>query len=55
MTVKYLIKKLSELPQNLDVVLGCGSNIEIVKIEQYDRICPNADEETSDEQVVLIG
>ena len=55
MTVKQLIKKLSRLNPDLHCVLGCGSAIEIVKVEPFDRICPGADEETTDEKVVLIG
>lgn len=55
MTVKQLIKKLSKMDPNLHCVMGCGSAIEIVKVEPFDRICPGADEETTDEKVVLIG
>ena len=55
MTVKKLIKKLSKLDPDLHCVLGCGSAIEIVKVEPFDRICPGSDEETTDEKVVLIG
>lgn len=55
MTVKKLIKKLSKLDPNLHCVMGCGSAIEIVKVEPFDSICPGADEETTDEDVVLIG
>jgi len=55
MQVKTLIKKLSRLNPDLHCVLGCGSAIEIVKVEPFDSICPGADEETTDEDVVLIG
>lgn len=55
MTVKQLIKKLSRLNPDLHCVMGCGSAIEIVKVEPFDSICPGADEETTDEDVVLIG
>jgi hypothetical protein len=55
MTVKQLIKKLSRLNPDLHCVMGCGSAIEMVKVEPFDSICPGADEETTDEDVVLIG
>lgn len=59
MTVKKLIKKLSKLPQDLPVMLGCGSDIEIVKVERYDHISPGIGEAPRDEDnndmCVLIG
>jgi hypothetical protein len=35
--------------------MGCGSAIETVKVEPFNLICPGADDETTDEDVVLIG
>lgn len=59
MTVKKLIKKLSKLPQDIPVVLGCGSPIESITIERFNDVCPGMGEaprdDDNDDKVVLIN
>jgi hypothetical protein len=64
MTVKKLIAKLKEMPQDAEVVLGDGTMAETVSLDRYDNVCNCDDrvfdgrdqiEPNNDEQVVLIG
>lgn len=63
MTVKKLIAMLKQMPQDAPVVIGDGSEVEIVSLDRYDNVC-NCDDRVfdgrdqvlpnNDEQVVLI-
>lgn len=63
MTVKKLIAMLKQMPQDAPVVIGDGSEVEIVSLDRYDNLC-NCDDRVfdgrdqvlpnNDEQVVLI-